>query len=235
MRFVAPLIVFLLLGSAAGAEDLSACRPDRPATTNLNSFPVRVDIDHKKTVEQINEMHGPSSSILGPRAYTQGYFQTRIETQFRYGMEARPLPSGGWCAYLTSLDFTIGSQEPSSIFIGRQYPWWSCAYKAIEEHEMKHFEMHRWIRGKTDPWLREVMDTLVEAKVIGAGRSQDGAVDHLRQQVGTYMSKTNQLFQEFSNSWSATVDTLAEYRRVHSQCEDWYEDDIDLEKIRGRR
>lgn len=184
------------------APEVSVKRLDEPLAFNTQ-------YSYRSLTNIGNALAKPGMAILG---LTRGAAVVRFETRISIATD----PSGRYECASPRLTVTYGFR-PMTVYVAREFPSGSCAYREILDHEMRHVKTYQ-----------EHM-ALIESEISGALQERFAEAGHWRGQAGQTREKMQ---SELDNRWvpfikqllnrvdakQALIDTPEEYDRVAASC-----------------
>lgn len=184
------------------------------------------EIDNTKSIKDLN-LYKPmlNAAPLGRGAGThiEGLTNGRIgmDANYEFSSETWPALSQS-CLYISKVTVTI-TLDPK-IYVAREYAPGTCQYKAVLEHEMKHFRVDRDVVNKySNVILQELNNTL---KRVGYKQGPFPAAQSPSYQqsmgrlIATTVTELSDIMNQERQKKQAGVDTVEEYRRVDALCPD---------------
>lgn len=148
MRHRTLLPVFVLLTSMAFSGVARAGSPEcgQPAVApvvRVHVLEQKVTYDFTKSTDEIRAVaagqpaaHDGEAVIV--RGLTAAHFSWKADIS-----SARYPAHGGSCAYPAQLDLTIGYDQPTVVYVEKDFAEGSCQRSAVLEHEENHVRIHR--------------------------------------------------------------------------------------------
>lgn len=207
-------LLFLVLGTPlAYALDECASLPAPSVQVKRLEARVLMNFDHSyKTLNKLGaELARPQHQILG---------LTRGQAVVRYELKITRLvdPSGRWECASPQIVVSYGF-NPITVYVAREFPQGSCAYKEIYDHEVRHLEAYRQHAEKME---KDVAAALTQRFASGSpwrgpvGQAQERLQQELSERWVPYMTMMlNQVEPE-----QARIDSREEYERIASSCND---------------
>lgn len=154
------LAVALVSHSGAARAGSAACDlPTMPPVVRVHVLEQQVTYDFTKDTAEIRAVaagqpaaHDGEAVVV--RGLTAAHFSWRADiSSARY-----PGRGGGSCAYPSELDLTIGYDQPTVVYVERDFPVGSCQHDAILEHEENHVRIHRESLASHLPLIRSAAE-----------------------------------------------------------------------------
>lgn len=211
MKFTAALFALLLAPlSPASAQSCDKLPP--PSVTLLRTdAPVTLDTsyDYKSITVLARKELQSNQRVLG---------LTRAKSMIRFEIKAPLLreSSGRWECISPQITVSYGF-SPMTVYIAREFPPDSCAYREIHEHEMRHVEVYRKHLDKITLVLQETLNQRFatgSAWVGAAGEIQS----KLNAEIGDRWLPFIRREIERANAEQQVVDSPEEYQRIMQSC-----------------
>lgn len=185
----------------------------KPSVT-IKRLTENVTVNTRYSVKSLNNL----SAALAPASnHVLGLTRGNASVEFKTNTPSLIDRAGRWECTSPQITLIYGF-SPVTIYVAKEFPEGSCAYKEIYEHEMRHLKAYQAHIVGIEKELQEVLTS----------RFQTGAP--WRAPVGQTAAK---LQQEFNERWvpyvqsvikrvdeaQAQIDTPEEYERVASACD----------------
>jgi hypothetical protein len=226
MGFRAWVVVLgIVAATLAGRETRAAL----PALCNElgNNVTVTVHTDPGQVVlkagysqadlERVQRASGRGGALGG---HPIGLTQSDLRTAYKAGVNTINLPSGQFCAALSSVEVAL-TYSRMDVYIDRRYREGSCEYQAIRYHEEQHV---RFFRDALESHKADI-HALVEAAArkvppIVVDRREQAPQILLKQVEATVKPSLDRMSSD-SQRLNAAIDTPESYRAVMAQCGNW--------------
>ncbi len=215
---LAGLALALMWLSCAGPALAAVC-PSESGSYRVDVLiempPVTIHHNHSRAQLGLLAFHGPTNRILGITAS-----KLRAGTSTRYGN--RPLEGEGVCFWVDHIEVML-RYEALDIYIASDYTRASCQYQAILTHEKRHTGVARSYLDDYVQTIRSALASLAIPKprdprlvesVTSAQEKTQATIGKLLKPVIAKLRKTMEKAQN-------RIDSVAEYRRVETQCPKW--------------
>ncbi|MBU1363574.1 MAG: hypothetical protein KKE51_07090 [Gammaproteobacteria bacterium] len=126
-------------------------------------------------------------------------------------------PSGRWECASPQITLSFGF-SPMTVYVAREFPEGSCAYKEILDHEMRHVEAYRKHIANIEKALTESLTARFATGAIWRGPVGQTAA-RLRQELDARWAPYVQRQIKLVDEAQAKIDTAEEYERVANACD----------------
>ncbi|WP_079433225.1 hypothetical protein [Zoogloea sp. LCSB751] len=209
MRFLPLLLALFCCNSFA---DVCDELPKPSVTVKLHEEPVGLG-----TVTGLRTLSlmGPRSLQEGQRVLglTRGAAIVRFETRVVSRVDA----SRQWECASPQISVTYGF-SPLTVYVAKEFPKDSCAYREIYQHEQRHVDAYRQHLAGIE---KELADTLSRRFTTGGpwrgpiGQARTRIANELEERWGPYVRREINKVELVQ----AQIDTPEEYRRVAERCD----------------
>ncbi|HOY02462.1 MAG TPA: hypothetical protein PLV36_13295 [Zoogloea sp.] len=205
--------VAIALGPNSGASAADRCDqlPSPSVTLKRHEEPITLDTRSSyRTLTLIGPRNLPAGKqVLG---LTRGTATVRFESR----ITAYTDPGGRWECASPQLTVTYGF-SPMTVYVAREFPPGSCAYKEIHEHELRHVRAYQAHLLRIE---QELADTLKRRFVTdGPWRGPVGqARARLQQELEERWAPYIRREMNKVDAAQALIDTPEEYARVAESC-----------------
>ncbi|MCL2469520.1 MAG: hypothetical protein FWF24_04730 [Alphaproteobacteria bacterium] len=204
-KFLSFFLIFFFLPATLYAY----CPPAPYVSVHVRPVMPATRITQDITLTQLRDL-APHAANETPGGYTITSPLTFTPTLRIQTMTSQNPPIT--CAAIERVDVEFGIEQ-ADIFIAREFPYGSCAYRAILEHEMKHIKMDESFIAAQIPYLRQKIKTISqEIGVIQTPREE---------MIQIFLDRVKPILEAFRaqrDSWQETLDTPREYAQVQNQC-----------------
>lgn len=197
--------------------------PDqRTIDVRIQRMDGQIAVNNEHSRDSLRQMQRRSgrANAFGTAWTPVGLTLTELKYQMRLQIEALPLPSGRYCARLTTVNAELG-YDKLSVFIARKFRPGSCAYNSIKGHEMTHVAVFQQALDEFFPRLQHRLERAAGQLQPVQSASPDLAASYLRQRLG---ASVQSLFLEMNRTLdrnNARLDTPERYKQEQAQCKDW--------------
>lgn len=210
MRSLLPFIAFFLChpavaGALAGCDTL----PKPSVTVRMADAPVSFDttLGYRELTSRVGEQARPGWQVLG---------LTQARAVAGFSLEMPSMANDQYECASPQITLTL-SIQPLIVYVGREFPKGSCAYKEILDHEMRHVKAYQEHMAKVRTTFQEALTRRYATASVWRGPA------------GTLYER---LTQELNEHWTAAItrdfervegpqrliDTPEEYARIAGSC-----------------
>ena len=223
LRGLVLVLAVLAAASSGRAEAAGACPPaEQTPLISLNPQPGRVTYSRQHDVEGLAALRRQNGQRVTGRGAAVGLTEAQLGFGLRVGATMRPGGPGenAGCAYLTSVKATLG-YDTIAVYLARDYPASSCAYKVIREHEDRHVAIFRQNLAEFADVMRERL--VAEASRMGPirARNVDTALKTFQDRLAGSLRPIRDDMQRTLERNQSAMDTPGAYAREQSRCDDW--------------
>ena len=204
------MAIFLLAGPAFGVP-LNGCDKLPKPTVTLKALDDAVafnlQLGYRDLTSRAGEKARPGWQVLG---------LTQANAVAEFALDMPVISNGQYECASPQITVTLGIR-PLTVFVGREFPKGSCAYKEILDHEMRHVKAYQEHMAKV-------------RKTFEAALTQRYATDNVWR--GAAGSINALLTRQFNDYWSPAIvrdfervegpqrliDTPEEYARIAASC-----------------
>lgn len=206
------LFVILLLFSGQAKADECDGLPAPSVTLKRLEAPVSVNRDHDYRAITVlsTDAHHPETRVLG---LTRGSARVAFEVKGRMILDR----SRRWECVSPQIVVSYGF-SPMTVYVAREFPPDSCAYREIYQHELRHVKTYRDHAVAIERELAEALNrrfatgTPARAPV---GETQQRLERELHERWLPFIQRE----MERVRASQALIDTPEEYRRVTEGCQ----------------
>lgn len=169
----------------------------------------------------INDLTMQQRSIAGYRSDlgpTNGI--TRYRVSASYQAEMRITPVAPWCLSPTLIRLRAEIASPITVAIASNYDPRTCAFRAIQAHEMQHVQITRQTMQRVAHILRENLANHLENRFY-SGPAPETAQRSFSADMQQFISWAVAFAEQELRQANSVIDTPESYRQLHSQCQDW--------------
>lgn len=223
------LDILAFTGLLSLAADPVVCRLPRPPTVTVLPTTDPLRYDHSMSVQDLSRIRTDTMSPYDKKHVEQLMFglhngRIALSAKTRLGVQTYHGPSDTvGCMYYDSIEIRINLSPV--IYIAKEFPEGSCAYKTVLEHEKKHARVDRFIANKYAQRIgQDVRDAVNEMGAVGPyPESQVQAIQtKMMHYVRSTVDSIDLLMSEEQARLQQQVDSLAEYQSVsailHDRC-----------------
>ena len=125
-------------------------------------------------------------------------------------------PTGRWECASPQITLSFGF-SPLTVYVAREFPEGTCAYKEIREHEMRHVETYQKHIASIEKELTESLNARFASGTVWRGPVGQTA-SRLRQELDARWAPYVQRQIKRVDEAQAKIDTAEEYERVANAC-----------------
>ena len=125
-------------------------------------------------------------------------------------------PTGRWECTSPQITLSFGF-SPMTVYVAREFPEGTCAYKEIREHEMRHVEAYQKHIASIEKELTESLNARFASGALWRGPVGQSAA-RLRQELDARWAPYVQRLIKRVDEAQAKIDTAEEYERVANAC-----------------
>ena len=171
----------------------------------------------KKTLTKMAAGPGVAGSQAGTRF---GLTRSAYSEQIKIGVRSEEIGDGWRCHRLSSISARIEISE-LSVYVARELPSGTCAYKAVLEHEARHVSILRDTLRDYLPAYEKALRRAAEGIDPIADKARKIPGDRFFRHLKTGLKPVLAELSETLKKRQKAIDTPEEYRRVHQLCREW--------------
>lgn len=239
MRQAQALTIFVLLflmGTPAFADSMCAQKKPFVSDVLIEMETPEPHFDFSKSVAYLNSDGGRSSREWLEKNNMQGVWSSKhMQTQgiamggwmvyYEYDIDPEPLDQYWAYACLYVKELKIRMMFRTIIYIPKEYPEGSCAFKLIMPHEMKHYQVNKVVAQNTAGRLRKDMPQILaelEKEHVGSQHLKSHA-ELMKQRISEIVDVYfKQVMGEEMEKMNGLVDSPEEYasfgRKLRDEC-----------------
>lgn len=205
----------LLIGLAASAPLPAAQCSDLPKPSlKLQRIDEPVTLDNGLGYRSLAQLGPrrlqPGSEIIG---LTRGTTVVEVETRLSMIIERHSQLECGTPEVTVAFGY-----RPMTVYVAHEFPYGSCAYERILEHEMRHVEVYREHLARVEGEIARALQTHLDAWTIE--RRPAGLTSTLlrREINGEWIPLVRRIISRVEDE-QARVDNEEEYQRVINSCQ----------------
>lgn len=210
MRF---LLIFplLLIASPSRADPCDAL--PKPSVT-IKRIDERLSTNTEYSYKSLTNI---GAALARPGKQVLGLTRGNATVSFASQTPAIIDPSGRWECASPQITLSFGF-SPMTVYVAREFPEGSCAFKEILEHEMRHVEAYRTHIASIEKALTESLNARFATGAIWRGPVGQTAA-RLRQELDARWAPYVQRQIKRVDEAQAKIDTAEEYERVANACD----------------
>ncbi|MBK6357063.1 MAG: hypothetical protein IPF44_10215 [Betaproteobacteria bacterium] len=209
MRFL--LILPLLLIASPSQADPCAELP-KPSVT-IKRIDERISYNTEYSYKSLTNI---GASLARPGKQVLGLTRGSATVSFASNTPAIIDPTGRWECASPQITLSFGF-SPMTVYVAREFPEGSCAYKEIHEHEMRHVEAYQKHIASIEKELTEMLNARFATGAVWRGPVGQTA-SRLRQELDARWAPYVQRQIKRVDEAQAKIDTAEEYERVANAC-----------------
>ncbi|MDP2880880.1 MAG: hypothetical protein Q8N89_04775 [Azonexus sp.] len=209
MRFLLILPLLLIAGpSRAGPCD----ELPKPSVT-IKRIEERISTNTEYSYKSLTNI---GASLARPGKQVLGLTRGNATVGFASNTPSIIDPTGRWECTSPQITLSFGF-SPITVYVAREFPKGSCAYKEIHEHEMRHVEAYRAHIASIEKELTETLNVRFATGAVWRGPVGQTAA-RLRQELDARWAPYVQRQIKRVDEAQAKIDTAEEYDRVANAC-----------------
>ncbi len=126
-------------------------------------------------------------------------------------------PSGRWECASPQITMTFGF-TPVTVYVAKEFPQGSCAYKEIHEHEMRHFKTYQEHMASIEKALNDTLSSRFATGKVWRGPVGQTAAQVQKELDERWLPYVQREIQKVEAA-QALIDTPEEYERVANSCD----------------
>lgn len=211
MRLLLALLLAAFLSTPGWADE---CDELPPPSVTVKRLDERVTVNTQYGYKELNHLGSPlahsGKQILG---LTRGKAVAQFGTRTKLYVDR----TGQWECASPQLTVTIGF-SPMTVYVAKEFPEGSCAYKEIYEHELRHVKTYQSHLVAIE---KDVADTLNRRFATGGPWRGPSGETHARLQRELDERWLPYIQREMGHAEEAQerIDTPDEYARVANACD----------------
>lgn len=209
MRFL--LILTLLLIASPSRADPCDELP-KPSVT-IKRIDERLSYNTEYSYKSLTNI---GASLARPGKQVLGLTRGNATVSFAANTPSIIDPTGRWECASPQITLSFGF-SPMTVYVAREFPEGSCAYKEIHEHEMRHVEAYQKHIASIEKELTESLNARFATGVVWRGPVGQTA-SRLRQELDGRWAPYVQRQIKRVDEAQAKIDTAEEYERVANAC-----------------
>lgn len=210
MRF---LLIFplLLIASPSRADPCDAL--PKPSVT-IKRIDERLSTNTEYSHQSLTNI---GAALARPGKQVLGLTRGNATVSFASQTPAITDPSGRWECASPQITLSFGF-SPMTVYVAREFPEGSCAFKEILDHEMRHVEAYRKHIASIEKTLTESLTARFATGTVWRGPVGQTAA-RLRQELDARWAPYVQRQIKRVDEAQAKIDTAEEYQRVANACD----------------
>ncbi|MFZ2973064.1 MAG: hypothetical protein WA049_10525 [Ferribacterium limneticum] len=209
MRF---LLIFSLLLIASPSRADPCDELPKPSVT-IKRIDERISYNTEYSYRSLTNI---GASLARPGKQVLGLTRGNATVSFASNTPGIIDPTGRWECTSPQITLSFGF-SPMTVYVAREFPKGSCAYKEIHEHEMRHVEAYRAHIASIEKELTETLNARFATGAVWRGPVGQTA-SRLRQELDARWAPYVQRQIKLVDEAQAKIDTAEEYERVANAC-----------------
>jgi hypothetical protein len=209
MRFL--LVLPLLLIASPSRADPCDELP-KPSVT-IKRIEERLSYNTEYSYKSLTNI---GASLARPGKQVLGLTRGNATVSFASNTPSIIDPTGRWECTSPQITLTFGF-SPMTVYVAREFPEGTCAYKEIREHEMRHVEAYQKHIAGIEKELTESLNARFATGAVWRGPVGQTAA-RLRQELDARWAPYVQRQIKRVDEAQAKIDTAEEYERVANAC-----------------
>ena len=205
------LILPLLLIASPGRADPCDELP-KPSVT-IKRIDERLSTNTEYSYKSLTNI---GASLARPGKQVLGLTRGNATVSFASNTPSIIDPTGRWECASPQITLSFGF-SPLTVYVAREFPEGTCAYKEIREHEMRHVETYQKHIASIEKELTESLNARFATGSVWRGPVGQTA-SRLRQELDARWAPYVQRQIKRVDEAQAKIDTAEEYERVANAC-----------------
>ncbi|PKO49301.1 MAG: hypothetical protein CVU31_00875 [Betaproteobacteria bacterium HGW-Betaproteobacteria-4] len=205
------ILPLLLMASPSRADPCDAL--PKPSVT-IKRIEERLSTNTEYSYQSLTNI---GAALARPGKQVLGLTRGNATVGFASNTPAITDPSGRWECASPQITLSFGF-SPMTVYVAREFPAGSCAYKEILDHEMRHVEAYRKHIASIEKTLTESLTARFATGAIWRGPVGQTAA-RLRQELDERWAPYVQRQIKLVDEAQAKIDTAEEYERVANACD----------------
>lgn len=206
----------------ARASNACAFTMDRDVIVSLSRRDGDVVLDNRRSREDLRAMQQRNgrAGAFGAGWTPVGLTLTELKYAMKVKVEAHALGDGRYCARLTEVNADVGFDR-MNVFIANRFRPGTCAFGAINDHELTHVAVFRQTLDVYHPKMLRHLESAARGLGPVRAASAEGAAAELQRRL---RAAIDPLFTEMNRTMdvnNARLDTPLRYRAEQSRCTEW--------------
>ena len=203
----------LLAMSPARAEEANACEQLPKPSVTIKHLDEEISFNTRYSYRQLTSMSGEK---LRPGSRVLGLTRTNGIAQFALNMPAIQDATERYECASPQITLTLGFKQ-MTVYVGREFPVGSCAYKEILEHEMRHVKTYQAHIAKVEQAVQEDISRRFMTGDVWRGLAGLGFARVNKELEERWLPYVNREMLKVESA-QALIDTPEEYARLSEAC-----------------
>ncbi|MDD2326097.1 MAG: hypothetical protein PHW63_08895 [Alphaproteobacteria bacterium] len=213
------LVIGCLWALPAAAVQVNGCPDFIPPEIAVKQLVAEPTFDNTKSLPSIRQMtidHG--KDVVSTHDVPVGITAASLKLDSRYKLRLSVNPNDNMaCAQVSAYDLNIGFDD-TTVYLARELPYYSCSYRAVLEHEMRHVKTDRQFIGNYAPYLPDQLRAAMSRIGTIRASSTETAEKRISAQIDAFMADLGAYLTQQRQAMQAQIDTPAEYTRLGNSC-----------------
>jgi len=210
------LLLTVLLPRLAMAEECA--RPLVKPVIKLETKSSDVAYDAREGLKALTKRAAADKALPATgKIYSMGLTAAEWKSEAKLQLTGRPLDRDTYCWSVVSL--TMRFKLATTVFIAKEIPRGSCAWKQVVDHEHKHVNLDRKLLAGLDDMVRPKIAPALRKTVVAKDGNEALAVLQADARAAINRALTAFIADREKQQLSK-IDTTAEYQRVDDACSD---------------
>lgn len=207
------LVAFVLLLYATGASCAEPCDELPKPSVTIKRIEERLSYNTEYSYKSLTNI---GASLARPGKQVLGLTRGNATVSFASNTPSIIDPTGRWECASPQITVSFGF-SPMTVYVAREFPEGSCAYKEIHDHEMRHVEAYQKHITSIEKELTESLNARFATGAVWRGPVGQTAA-RLRQELDARWAPYVQRQIKRVDEAQAKIDTAEEYERVANAC-----------------
>lgn len=209
------LLAALLPRLAVAAE---CARPLVKPVIKLETKSSEVAYDAREGLKALTKKATADNALPATgKIYSMGLTAAEWKSEAKLQLTGRPLDRDTYCWSMVSL--TMRFKLATTVFIAKEIPRGSCAWKQVVDHEHKHVNLDRKLLAGLDDMVRPKIEPALRKAI--AAKDGNEALAVLQADARVAINHALEAFIAHREKQQLSkIDTAAEYERVDEACSD---------------
>lgn len=212
-RAFLPCASLLLAAGPAWSDDLTACQQLPKPTVTVKLMDHNINLNTGYSYRQLTTLGGEK---VRPGRQVLGLTRANSLAQFALNMPGYRDAAERYECASPQITLTLGFKE-MTVYVGKEFPNGSCAYKEIFDHEMRHVKAYQEHVSKVEKTIQEDITRRFATGEFWRGPAGAGFARVSKELDERWLPYVNREFRKVDQA-QALIDTPAEYARLSNAC-----------------
>jgi hypothetical protein len=208
------LLLILALLFATGTSRADPCDELPKPTVTIKRIEDRLSYNTEYSYKSLTNL-GAKTKLPGRQVL--GLTRGNATVNFALNTPSITDPTERWECASPQITLNFGF-SPMTVYVAREFPEGSCAYKEIHAHEMRHVEAYQAHIASIEKELAETLNARFATGAVWRGPVGQ-TTDRLRQELDERWLPYIQRQIKRVDEAQARIDTPEEYERVTNACD----------------